>query len=45
MEDVVEEDSVQRMALALEEESIDFYAMSHWPYVRYLNNDHAMILQ
>ena len=45
MEDVAEEDTVQRMALVLEEEHIDFYIVLHRPYVGYLNNNHGTTLQ
>ena len=37
--DVVPEDAVHRMALALEEGHIDSKDVSHRSYVRYLNDD------
>ena len=44
LEDVAAEDAVQRMTLALEEERIDSYVLSHWPYVVYLKDDHNTTL-
>ena len=45
VEYVVAEDAVRIMTLALEEERIESYDMSHCPYFGYLNGDHKTTLK
>ena len=36
---------MHKIVLDLEEEYIDSYDVLHWPYVRYLNDDHDTTLK